>query len=57
MQVERADITCRPAGMGPAAPGIAGRIAHGDGFHYDRFPDIKAHSTLANQPFVLGAQA
>ena len=57
MQVERAGTTCHPAGMSPAGPGIAGRIAHGDGFRNDRSPDLKTYAILANQHLVLGAQA
>jgi len=56
VQVERAGTTCGPAELGPAAPGIAGRIAHGDGVRYDRVSELKAYTLLADQTLVLGAQ-
>ncbi len=43
--------TWRLARMNLAIRGIAGQIAHGDSFHNDRFPDLKADSILANPPF------
>ncbi len=39
------------AKMNLAIRGIEGRIAHGDGFHNDRHPDLKADFILANPPF------
>jgi type I restriction enzyme M protein len=43
--------TWRPARMNLAIRGIDGQIAHGDSFHNDRFPDLKACYILANPPF------
>ena len=37
--------------MNLAIRGIEGQIAHGDSFHNDRFPDLKADYILANPPF------
>jgi type I restriction enzyme M protein len=39
------------AKMNLAIRGIEGQIAHGDTFHNDRFPDLKADFILANPPF------
>ncbi len=43
--------TWRLAKMNLAIRGIGGQIAHGDTFHDDRFPDLKADFILANPPF------
>ena len=43
--------TWRLAKMNLAIRGIAGQIAHGDSFHNDRHPDLKADFILANPPF------
>ena len=43
--------TWRLAKMNLAIRGIDGRIAHGDSFHDDRHPDLKADFILANPPF------
>ena len=43
--------TWRLAKMNLAIRGIEGQIAHGDSFHDDRFPDLKADYILANPPF------
>ena len=43
--------TWRLAKMNLAIRGIEGQIAHGDTFHNDRFPDLKADYILANPPF------
>jgi type I restriction-modification system DNA methylase subunit len=43
--------TWRLARMNLAIRGIDGQIAHGDSFHSDRFPDLKADYILANPPF------
>jgi type I restriction enzyme M protein len=43
--------TWRLAKMNLAIRGIDGQIAHGDTFHADRFPDLKADCILANPPF------
>jgi type I restriction enzyme M protein len=43
--------TWRLARMNLAIRGIDGQIAHGDTFHNDRFPDLKADYVLANPPF------
>ncbi len=43
--------TWRLARMNLAIRGIAGQIAHGDSFHNDHFPDLKADYILANPPF------
>lgn len=43
--------TWRLAKMNLAIRGIDGHIAHGDTFHADRFPDLKADFVLANPPF------
>ena len=37
--------------MNLAICGIEGQIAHGDSFHNDRHPDLKADFILANPPF------
>ncbi len=37
--------------MNLAIRGIEGQIAHGDTFHNDRFPDLRADTILANPPF------
>lgn len=43
--------TWRLAKMNLAIRGIAGRIEHGDSFHNDRHPDLRADFILANPPF------
>jgi type I restriction enzyme M protein len=43
--------TWRLAMMNLAGRGIIGQIAHGDTFHNDRHPDLKADYILANPPF------
>lgn len=43
--------TWRLAKMNLAIRGIDGQIAHGDTFHADNFPDLKADYILANPPF------
>ena len=43
--------TWRLAKMNLAIRGIDGQIAHGDSFHDDRHPDLKADYILANPPF------
>ena len=43
--------TWRLAKMNLAIRGIQGQIAHGDSFHNDRHPDLKADFILANPPF------
>ncbi|HPL68371.1 MAG TPA: class I SAM-dependent DNA methyltransferase [Smithellaceae bacterium] len=43
--------TWRLSRMNLAIRGIDGQIAHGDTFHNDRFPDLKADFILANPPF------
>ena len=43
--------TWRLAKMNLAIRGIEGRIGHGDSFHNDRHPDLKADFILANPPF------
>ena len=43
--------TWRMARMNLAIRGIEGRIEHGDSFHNDRHPDLKADYILANPPF------
>lgn len=43
--------TWRLARMNLAIRGIDGQIAHGDTFHDDRHPDLKADFVLANPPF------
>jgi type I restriction enzyme M protein len=43
--------TWRLAAMNLAIRGIDAQIAHGDTFHYDRHPDLKADWVLANPPF------
>ncbi len=43
--------TWRLARMNLAIRGIDGQIAHGDTFHDDKFPDLKADFILANPPF------
>jgi hypothetical protein len=36
-----------------ALRGVDGQIAHGDTFHNDRHPDLKADFILANPPFNI----
>ena len=43
--------TWRLAKMNLAIRGIDGQIAHGDTFHNDQFPDLRADFILANPPF------
>ena len=43
--------TWRLAKMNLAIRGIEGQVAHGDTFHDDRHPDLKADFILANPPF------
>ena len=43
--------TWRMARMNLAIRGIDGQIEHGDSFHNDRHPDMKADYILANPPF------
>lgn len=43
--------TWRLARMNLAIRGIEGQISHGDSFHNDRHPDLKADYILANPPF------
>jgi type I restriction enzyme M protein len=43
----------RLAEMNLAIRGIDGQIAHGDTFHNDRFPDLKAAFILLNPPFKV----
>ena len=43
--------TWRLAKMNLAIRGIEGQIGHGDSFHADRHPDLKADFILANPPF------
>jgi type I restriction enzyme M protein len=43
--------TWRLAKINLAIRGIDGQIAHGDTFHNDHFPDMKADFILANPPF------
>ena len=43
--------TWRLAKMNLAIRGIEGQIDHGDSFHNDRHPDLKADFILANPPF------
>jgi type I restriction enzyme M protein len=45
--------TWRLAKMNLAIRGIDGHIAHGDSFHNDRHPDLKADFILANPPFNI----
>ena len=45
--------TWRLAKMNLAIRGIGGQIAHGDTFHDDRHPDLKADFILANPPFNI----
>ena len=45
--------TWRLAKMNLAIRGIAGQIAHGDTFHNDLHPDLKADYILANPPFNI----
>jgi type I restriction enzyme M protein len=47
--------TWRLARMNLAIRGIDGQIAHGNNFHNDRFPDLKADYILANPPFNVSA--
>ena len=46
--------TWRLAKMNLAIRGVEGQIAHGDTFHNDRHPDLKADYILANPPFNSG---
>jgi type I restriction enzyme M protein len=43
--------TWRLCKMNLAIRGIDGQIAHGDSFHNDRYPDLRADYVLANPPF------
>ncbi len=43
--------TWRLAKMNLAIRGIDSNIAHGDSFHHDQHPDLKANFVLANPPF------
>ena len=43
--------TWRLARMNLAIRGIEGQIAHGDTFHNDQYPDMRADYVLANPPF------
>ena len=45
--------TWRLAKMNLAIRGIEGQIAHGDSFHNDRHPDLRADFILANPPFNI----
>jgi len=45
--------TWRLAKMNLAIRGIDGQISHGDTFHNDRHPDLKADFILANPPFNI----
>ncbi len=45
--------TWRLAKMNLAIRGIEGQLAHGDTFHNDRHPDLKADFILANPPFNI----
>jgi type I restriction enzyme M protein len=45
--------TWRLAKMNLAIRGIEGKIEHGDTFHNDRHPDLKADFILANPPFNI----
>ena len=45
--------TWRLAKMNLAIRGIDGQIAHGDTFHNDQHPDLKADFILANPPFNI----
>ena len=45
--------TWRLAKMNLAIRGIEGQISHGDSFHNDRHPDLKADFILANPPFNI----
>ena len=45
--------TWRLAKMNLAIRGIGGQIAHGNTFHNDRHPDLKADFILANPPFNI----
>ncbi len=45
--------TWRLCKMNLAIRGIDGQIAHGDSFHNDRFPDLRADYILANPPFNM----
>ncbi len=45
--------TWRLAKMNLAIRGIDGHIAHGDTFHADKHPDLKADFILANPPFNI----
>jgi len=45
--------TWRLAKMNLAIRGIEGRIEHGDSFHNDRHPDLRADFILANPPFNI----
>jgi type I restriction enzyme M protein len=52
---ESSYTTWRLAKMNLAIRGIDGQIAHGDTFHDDRHPDLKAEFILANPPFNIFA--
>ena len=43
--------TWRLAKMNLAIRGIKGQLAHGDSFHNDQHPDLRADYVLANPPF------
>ena len=45
--------TWRLAKMNLAIRGIGGQVAHGNTFHNDRHPDLKADFILANPPFNI----
>ncbi len=45
--------TWRLCKMNLAIRGIDGNIAHGDSFHNDQYPDLKADFILANPPFNM----
>ncbi len=45
--------TWRLCKMNLAIRGIDGQITHGDTFHNDRFPDLRADFILANPPFNM----
>ncbi len=45
--------TWRLCKMNLAIRGIEGQIEHGDSFHNDRFPDLRADYILANPPFNM----
>jgi type I restriction enzyme M protein len=49
----KAVTTVRLAKMNLAIRGIDGRIAYGDTFYNDRYPDLKAAFILANPPLNI----